>query len=687
MRKNKVIFTVAVIVILLLSACSSTTQKTEPFGKPWATSIVIGNYPSESPSVKDDLYTHYNYDLILQHQDSNFNRMSPQDRGFSIKVIKVINDDSVHNHNLDQLRIMFNQAKDIETLRSIGFSEVQPYIDMIDRAGSIDEFNRLLISEDFPFSPFLKTCLFILEPKDGYVAGILPNLMIFDPLYSPGDYYRDSEDPDEQAAVDYYFENRFAYLTYDHSLISITDEELPEIYEKTVGFEKAYAKYLISASDVSKLEKYGAYSALEMAQYRDLDSICADVSSFPVKQLLHKAKMDTARVYRCESEWIRALDGLWTEDNLETIKWIAKIQILAETVEFRDYSLYLIEYEKNTGLPAPDNEIMAYYACDHFFSFDSLLGKIYADYVLGQKFKDRVMEMAENIIRAYKKLVVESTWISEQTRSILVNKLDSMTLNIIEPITGFRDFSGLELVPTEEGGTLFSNYLRVKKYVMDQESACLGQEAFSDLVWHALNTSVENCLYDDMGNSINILPGFVTEALYSDDMSDEELFATLGFSIGHEISHGFDFNGSQFDDKYSSNPIFSGDELDKYLERINKLSDYYSSIEVYPGIYLDGELIKMEAVADLCSAQAIMCHAEQVDGFDYEKFFKSYAQLFLMTCKPEDLFFNLVDPHPISNIRVNVNCQMLDELYEVYGISEGDAMYLEPEKRVRIWGD
>ena len=686
MRKARVVFTAAVIVILLLlSACSSTTQKTEPFGKPWQSTCVIGNFPPEAPSVKDDLYTYYNYDFIKEHQvGGSINRLGSNGDEFANAVIEIINDPSIQSHDINQLRIMYNQAMDSETLKAIGFSEIQPYIDMVDSAKSIEEFNNLLLSEDYPFSP-IRT---VLEFADNeYCVKILPNLILFDSVYSIGEYYYDSENPDEQASLEYFREEYFKDAVLDYELLSLKREELHELYNLTIGFEKAHAKYLESSDTLSAEQEYGETGARTESALHGFDSACSICSSLPLRQLIQKEKLDKVDTFDVDEQWLEALDSLWTEENLDAIKWIAKILILNETRPYRDRSLYYSISEEWFHSPFPSAEILAFKTCDSVYSFDSLIGRLYADYVLGRECKEKITEITENLILSYKDLISQSTWLSEHARLRIEKKLDNMTLNIIEPAGGFTDFCGLDLLPTEAGGTLWSNYLATKKYVKEQEISKLGKKAVSDIIWTAIAVSSGNAFYDTLGNSIYIFPGIMTKDYYSSDMSDEELLGGIGFIIGHEISHAFDYNGSQFDENCASNPVFDEEDLVRFLDRTQKLAQRYSEIEVCPGLYVDGLLVNSEATADLCSIQAILNYAEQTDGFDYELFFKSVSQAIAEVFTPDFLISRIMNAHSLSNVRINISSQMFDKTYEVYGISEGDAMYLAPDKRVLIWGE
>jgi len=201
-----------------------------------------------------------------------------------------------------------------------------------------------------------------------------------------------------------------------------------------------------------------------------------------------------------------------------------------------------------------------------------------------------------------------------------------------------------------------------------------------------MSPTTVNCCYDQLTNSINIMPGFVTSAVYTDEMSDEELFATMGVVIGHEISHGFDFCGSQFDGYGRGRSIFTADDADTFVKKTQRLADYYSSIQISDGVYVDGENLKVETAADLSGLQASLACAKKIEGFDAKEYFHSFAKLWTRIFSRGSTLAISFDSHPLNYLRTNVNVQMFDDMYETYGVREGDNMYLVPEERIVMWG-
>ena len=232
----------------------------------------------------------------------------------------------------------------------------------------------------------------------------------------------------------------------------------------------------------------------------------------------------------------------------------------------------------------------------------------------------------------------------------------------------------------------FGNYLKLKQYRIDREAEMIGQPARAVYAWFAMSPTITNAAYDVSNNSINIFPGFLTSLIYTKDISDTDLLASAGFTIGHEISHGFDYNGAQYDAYGVPESVFTAQDVKAFTSRTGKLADYYSTMEVMPGLNEDGQNCIAEAGADLVGMQLAMEQAKKIEGFDYEQLLSTYGTAWGKVVNAEALPLTVADTHPIDNLRMNVCAQMFDMLYGTLGVKEGDGMYLAPDKRIVFWG-
>lgn len=164
------------------------------------------------------------------------------------------------------------------------------------------------------------------------------------------------------------------------------------------------------------------------------------------------------------------------------------------------------------------------------------------------------------------------------------------------------------------------------------------------------------------------------------------MLAAIGFVVSHEISHAFDFGASQFNAYGEPKPVFTGKDVDAFVKKTNALADYFSTIEVMPGVNVDGQHVVGEAAADLCGLQVTLALEEKTEGFDYERFCSQFAVFWGSVANEASFSASLADTHPLDNLRMNVCSQMLDPMYEKLGVTEGDGMYLAPDKRIVFWG-
>ncbi len=655
-------------------------------GKPWVTSILQGNLPEERPDVKDDLYAHYNYDFLAAHQEQPGSVSDSFAGEMKASILNVLSDSSKTGHDLEQMRIFFNQALDTEALKEAGLSQVQPYLERIEAVTSIEEMNRLLTASDFPFSPFLVTTVSLKDTREANIVTVNPNLLFVDPLMVGGQYYQDSEDPAEQETIDRTLYSQASNSLLDLAAQGMPTEEIHAAYSRMLAFEKPHAKYLDYNGKFSGAE-FGAWAQFVKNGYITLDELCDACSNFPMKALLEKLGMGNSEVYSVSEGWPEAFNELWTEENLEVIKEIAKLKILNETRPYRDQTA-INEIYQRASQQAPDTGTFAFNACDSFDTFVTTLSETYVKECIGTKAIDRLTRLTEDIIDTYKDLVKETSWIGEESRNRILEKLDHMTISMLEPSDGYYDLSGLELVPTEEGGTLFDNYLKLKAYHQEQKSKMLDKSTTPVISWswYAFKPTIMNAYYDSVSNSINIIPGYINSLEYTDDMSETELLAGLGFVIGHEISHGFDYAGSQFDAYGRPEPVFADEDVDEFVQKTSALANYYKSIEVAPGVMVNGGNVVTEAAADLSGLQAVLEIAGESDEIGYEDLFESLAGQWAQVIPETTMYAYLLDPHPLDYLRMNVSSQMFDPIYETYDVEEGDGMYLAPEERINIWG-
>ena len=650
-------------------------------GKPWVNSMLMDNLPESAPAAVDDFYLSVNYDVLKAHQEEPYLYMHSHSGDQQEAVIGLIHDDSFTDPEMEQLRIFFRQASDAEEMEKKGTAAADRYVDMIRAASNLDELNAVLLSDDFPFSPYICSWVQPESLKGKNIVAFYPALSLSDdPLQDVDSYDRKALNPDDLEIMIMsslnLADNAYASLIHLGIGEGQTGTTMVDLYNTEFGYVS-----LVGNIKVYQNMKYGGYAeSIHMLTAEELDALSP---SFPLTATLKKSGKDSSPVFCVVNpEWIKALNALWTEENFEKIKLLTEFKVLQECSRYIDQRIY--NERKRTPVIGEGN---GWNACNRPGTFSQLIAKLYAEKVLGSEVKAKLTAVAEGLIEQYRILFRETDWIGEKTRAATLEKLDNMALNILGPKDGYIDYSGLKLKTPEEGGTLLDNYLLLKAYRNDQENRMIGQPATADMAWRMLAPTSVNAFYDAQSNSINILPAFINGADWWEGISDMEILGAVGTVVAHEIGHGFDFLGSQLNAWGMAEPILEGDDSQDFLERVEKIVTYYDGIESLDGVPTVGSDLKIENAADLVGLKAAAMLAASWENADLKAFFEMFAKIYAMTIDPFSIIFVTdKDTHAMNYLRVNVNAQMVQQFADTYGVQEGDGMYVKPEDRLNIWG-
>lgn len=183
------------------------------------------------------------------------------------------------------------------------------------------------------------------------------------------------------------------------------------------------------------------------------------------------------------------------------------------------------------------------------------------------------------------------------------------------------------------------------------------------------------------------MAGILRPAFYNNS-SRETLLGTVGTTIAHEMSHGFDPYGIQYDSEGQSNCVLTPEDLEAYQKKVQRLTENLSRIELADGALMDGTRKLSEEAADLLGLRLVLNMASQAEGFDYDLFFRTLARCFFRSFKTREAAMDnyASDYHPAYYIRVNYTFSQFEEFYRTYpAIQEGTGMYYPPESRESLW--
>lgn len=388
-------------------------------------------------------------------------------------------------------------------------------------------------------------------------------------------------------------------------------------------------------------------------------------------------------------ENLAALSRLYTDENLEMIKSYVIVHGVIDRAGDLDRESYewkyVCDHVDYGEVTIPDDaESFAQYVTDQL---PWAVARLYTETYLKPEDKERLTALAEKMVAVYHRIIEEADFLSDETKTKAIEKLDSIQFRILYPDDWIPySYDGLEINTAAGDGTLYDAVKAVRRYKRIKRATAFGKAAQTGLWSGMAIPQTVNCSYDSGENTVFVGGGFAGGDMYNSEMRDEEVYGKIGFFIGHEITHAFDRSGAMTDKNGSMVQWWTDDELAAFMEKNRKLADYYSAIHPWEGVSWNGDTKTGEACADMGGMKCLLMLAKEKEDFDYDLFFRSYAECHLLKITPEyAMAAKFTDVHPLSYLRINTVLQQFDEFLDFYGIKEGDGMFLAPEDRVNIW--
>ncbi|HWG77038.1 MAG TPA: M13-type metalloendopeptidase [Steroidobacteraceae bacterium] len=325
-------------------------------------------------------------------------------------------------------------------------------------------------------------------------------------------------------------------------------------------------------------------------------------------------------------------------------------------------------------------------------SIGEALGKLYVAQYFPASSKARMDQLVHNLIAAYRADIATLDWMSQPTREKAAGKLDKLAIKIGYPVK-WRDYSALQFSRDD----LVGNVTRANEFEYDRNLHKLGHEV--DRTEWEMTPQTVNAYYDPEHNEI-VFPAAILQPPFFDPKADDAVnYGGIGAVIGHEISHGFDDQGSQYDAHGNLlNPPgwFTQQDLDNFKQRTHALVAQYAAYEPVPGYHINGELTLGENIADNSGlAIAYKAYHISLDGHAApvidgmtgdQRFYAGWAQVWRAKTRENTLILRLKsDPHSPERFRGTIPEMNQAPFYTAFGIKPGDKMYLPPDKRVSLW--
>ena len=307
--------------------------------------------------------------------------------------------------------------------------------------------------------------------------------------------------------------------------------------------------------------------------------------------------------------------------------------------------------------------------------------------------------LGDELTASFRKRLENNKWLSPATQQAAIEKLDYMRKNYGTP----KKWPVTEPLPLD-GNILLADIMKIKQSRIDIIESLLGKsvEEYLPIYYmfysplESMHSFTPNAFYDRAFNVFYVLPPYMMEPAYTTDMDECKLYATWGVVIGHEMTHGFDQRGATYDKYGEENDWWDASDAAKFAELNARRAANVSTHNVLPGMKANGEQTVTEDVADLGGfniAYDLWVNKLKERGIEGEElndmkrqFFINFAALYSEKLPKADMIERAKeDIHSAGHIRVNSVVQNIDDWYELFNITEGDALYLAPEQRITIW--
>ena len=604
----------------------------------------------------------------------------------ALAILKEATKNPKYAPNTDQGKaiIMYKSAMDTVARNKQGITPIKPYLAKIDAIKNIKDLQKLMIEEEAKgggvgFFGFGIGADDKNSNKNSVSLGVgglgLPDR----------DYYI-SEDKDSKEKREKYQEHVARMLSF----IAKSPTQAKLDAEKVVALEIA-----MSRPRLDRVERRDPKKQYNPTAISDLQQMAPIIDWNSYLNGIGITKLDTVIV--TQPKYIAALQTIFTEDKVDDWKAYMRWMLLRgaagqlstdiETANWEFYGKTLTGALKQR--PRHEKALQVVNG-----TVGEALGKLYVEKMFPAAAKDKAYKMIRNVMRAYELRINNLSWMSPETKIKAVEKLNSLTIKIGYP-DKWKDYSALSVKSIEDGGSYFGNLKNVSEWNWKKDLDKLGKPV--DKTEWGMSPQTVNAYYNPSYNEI-VFPAAILQPPFYNYQADEAVnYGGIGAVIGHEISHGFDDQGATFDAEGNLKDWWTADDLSKFTALGNALADQYSALEPLPGIKVDGKFTLGENIGDLGGINAaydgLQLYLKEnndpglIDGYTPEqRLFISWATIWRSKMRDEALKNQVkTDPHSPGMYRAYVPLLNLDTFYSAFDIKKGDGMYVEPEKRVKIW--
>ena len=579
-----------------------------------------------------------------------------------------------------KIATLYNQMMDSTTLNNNGYKPLEADLKAIraidSRSGVFDRATDLMAKGVFGFFYFGITAD-AKDSKNNIVMFVQGGLALGDK-----EYYIDTDENTLSIMAAYR-----AHVAKMFSMVGYSEAEANKKMEDVLRIETRLAK--ASRNNVELRDPESNYNKLTYSDFK------AKYSNIDFDVFCKKLKLnDLQELAVGQPEFFAEVDKVLATEDVEVLKSYIEWVYINSAASYLSDDFRLEHFNFNGKVLRGREQDQprwkrAVDICSE--SMGEALGQLYVEKYFPASHKERMTKLVKNLQEALRERILAQDWMSDSTKAVAIDKLNTFHVKIGYPDT-WRDYSGMN-VTTDN--SLWENMLAVNVSDIEYAVKKKYKQPVDPDEWFMTPQTV-NAYYNPSTNEI-CFPACILQYPFFDMEADDAFnYGAIGVVIGHEMTHGFDDEGRQYDKDGNLHEWWAKEDAEKFMQRVKPLADFFSNINVLDDLKGNGELTLGENLADHGGLQVAFqafknatkdAPLKDKDGFTPEqRFFIAYATVWANNIREEEIRKRTKsDPHSIGLWRVNGTLPHIDSWYEAFNVKEGDKMFIPADERVRIW--
>lgn len=680
-------------IIALNSCASKTATEPEPAKPPMETIKAISenglDFTAFDKSVRpqDNFYDFVNGTWMKTAKIpsdkstwGSFNKLAEDTDNNSMTILhSLLNDQFAPASEGKKIQDLYATYMDMSKRNADGISPIKADLAKIDGIKSLTDLQTYLIeATKNGENPFYSWAVFS-DLKDSKMNAIY----LGDATLGLGrDYYQKTNPKNTETLAKYteYVSSMLNVLGYKNSAATA---------QNIVNFEKSIAQtYLTNEQIRDATLQYNPRTMPELSKL---------VKNVNLPKYLTAAGVNTDRAIIGELKYYQNLDQFINAKNLPLIKDYMKYHLLSgsasylskdlDDLKFAFYGKYLRGQDVQRAQDKRGFELID-------GSLGEAFGKLYVEKYFPAEAKAQMVELIGYLKKSFGQHINDLTWMSPITKEKALNKLNKFTVKVAYPDT-WKDYSKLKVDSKENGGTLYKNLQNVTAWQYSKELEKVGKPV--DRTEWGMTPQTVNAYYNPVNNEI-VFPAAILQPPFFNPNADAAInFGGIGAVIGHEITHGFDDSGAQFDADGNLVDWWTPEDKANFEKATKALAAQYDKYEPVKGTFVNGTFTNGENIADLggvnIAYDALQMYLKdhgnpgEISGYTQDqRFFLSWATVW-RTLQKEAALVNQIktDEHSPGLYRAFGPLVNTDAFYKAFDVKEGDKLYKKPENRVKIW--